>query len=53
MRLREGRSTTVLERSKPASAPTAAANYGGPFLTTVIGRPGNPQTFVLQLSWKF
>lgn len=32
---------------------TTAANYGGPALSTVIGRPGNPQTFVFQLSRKF
>jgi len=32
---------------------TTAANYGGPALSTVIGRPGNPQTFVFQVSRKF
>jgi len=32
---------------------TTAANYGGPFLSTVIGRPGDPRTFVFQLSRKF
>jgi iron complex outermembrane receptor protein len=32
---------------------TAAANYGGPGLTTLVGRPGDPQTFVVQVSRKF
>jgi len=32
---------------------TTAANYGGPALSTVIGRPGDPRTFVFQLSRKF
>jgi iron complex outermembrane receptor protein len=32
---------------------TTAANYGGPALSTVVGRPGDPQTFVFQVSRKF
>jgi len=32
---------------------TTAAIYGGPALSTVIGRPGDPQTFVFQVSRKF
>ena len=32
---------------------TAAADYGGPGLSTLIGRPGDPRTFVFQLSRKF
>lgn len=32
---------------------TAAANYGGPALSTIVGRPGNPRTFVFQVSRKF
>ena len=31
---------------------TAAADYGGPALSTLIGRPGNPRTFVFQVSRK-
>jgi hypothetical protein len=32
---------------------TTAANYGGPALSTVVGRPGNPRALVFQLSRKF
>jgi len=32
---------------------TAAADYGGPGLSTLIGRPGDPRTFIFQLSRKF
>ena len=32
---------------------TAAADYGGPALSTLIGRPGDPRTFVFQVSRKF
>jgi iron complex outermembrane receptor protein len=32
---------------------TAAADYGGPGLSTLVGRPGDPRTFVFQLSRKF
>jgi len=32
---------------------TAAADYGGPALSTLIGRPGDPRTFVFQASRKF
>ena len=32
---------------------TAAADYGGPALSTLVGRPGDPRTFVFQVSRKF
>jgi iron complex outermembrane receptor protein len=32
---------------------TAAADYGGPALSTLIGRPGDPRTFVFLVSRKF
>jgi len=32
---------------------TSSADYGGPGLSTIVGRPGDPRTFVLQASRKF